>query len=394
MFFWKNKDVKLQIGDVQNAIKESRDIRELDKDFSHAISKLREDFSSLNESIDALNSKTSDNKYSNIVKNKFCTRGKEILDGIEYPKSITSAGNFHDTMKEKLSELSSLNIKEFRHLSAFKEEMKAVAENIKSAENSTASIGKILNYPVSKNVIELVKSLAEIKKLELVITETEEQIKGINENIARTEELIKAKRKGLQNALQSSDYMRAEMMRKEIEKMRRDARTIETKISEEFASIERIFRKFSHSNAYEKELVDKYIDDGFAAFLDDEEGKIKIILDKMRIAVETGKIEEDRKYQKLLDIIRSLSLFESLRRQYKEIKSQQVEMANEVPAVEKDIELLKREIESAEHTVTKMQRDLELKNKSIGTAMQELEGLKGELTNSVSGILGKKVILV
>ena len=76
MFFWKNKEVKLQIGGIPSAIKES--IKDLDKNFSHAVSRLREDFSSLNESINALNSMASENKYSNIVKNKFCARGKEL----------------------------------------------------------------------------------------------------------------------------------------------------------------------------------------------------------------------------------------------------------------------------------------------------------------------------
>jgi len=392
--FWNNKEIRLPVDKLQNAIKESREIRELDKNFFRSVSELRNNLSRLYDSISALNSKTTENKYSNIVKNKFCARSMELLNGVEYPESIVTAEDFCDTLRDKLDELASLNIKEFRHLNAFKEEMKSVAEGIKIAGNNVNTIGQILNYPVSKRAAEVWKTIEEMKNLESAIADMENQINSINSRIDETEKILKMKRKELQQALQSSDYMRAEMVRKEMEKLKQNAKTIETKISEEFASIERIFRKFAHFNTYEKELVDKYISDGFAAFLDDEEGKIKIILDKMRIAVETGKIPiESRKHQKLLDIIRSMSLFESLRRQYKEIKSQLEQLMSDMPSVEKDIGRLNSEIEDGEHAIVKLRKELESRNKSIDEAIRKVEELKGDLVDSVSGILGKKVVI-
>ena len=126
-----------------------------------------------------------------------------------------------------------------------------------------------------------------------------------------------------------------------------------------------------------------------------EEGKIKIILDKMRIAIETGKIPiESKKHQKLLDILRSMSLFESLRHRYKETKNHLEEMTNDMPSIEGDIQRLKSEIESEERAVAKLRKELENNNARKNAAMQKIEELKDELASAVSEILGKKVTIV
>lgn len=393
--FWGSKEIKLHLSDIQSTIQGAREIRDVDKDFSNALTELRNDLLALRESVYALNSMASENKYSNVVKNKFCARANEIVEGIEYPESIFLADGFHESMKNKMTELGSLNIKEFKHLQMFKNEMKAIADNIKSVEGSIDNIGKLLNYPISRNAIKTGKILTAIKGEESSIATAEEQIKNIALKITEAGESITIKRKSLSQALQSNEYMRAEMMRKEIDILKLNEKTIETKISEEFASIDRIFKKFAHYNTYEKELVNKYIDNSFAAFLADEEVKIKIILDRMRIGIETGKIAiENKKYHRLLDIIRSMSLFESLRRQYRELKNQQVEMTNDMPAVENDIRRLRGEIEDEESTIAKLRKDIELRNKNIAAGKQKLEAMRSELAGFVSEILGKNAVII
>jgi chromosome segregation ATPase len=189
--FWNNKEIRLPVDKLQNVIKESREIRELDKNFFRSVSELRNNLSRLYDSISALNSKTTENKYSNIVKNKFCARSMELLNGVEYPESIVTAEDFCDTLRDKLDELASLNIKEFRHLNAFKEEMKSVAEGIKIAGNNVNTIGQILNYPVSKRAAEVWKTIEEMKNLESAIADMENQINSINSRIDETEKILK-----------------------------------------------------------------------------------------------------------------------------------------------------------------------------------------------------------
>lgn len=393
MFFWSSREIKLQIGSVPNAIKDSRELRELDRDFSRNLNELKNSLLKLNEGFSALNAATSENKYSNIVKQRFCARSIELLHGLVYPETILSAADFYDVMKARINELSSLSIKEFKHLHMFKAEMKAVATVIKAVENDIRSIERILNYPVSKDAIKTGKNLTDIKNLQSSVSAGDEQIKIIISGINEAEKVLQSQRKEMQQALQSGEYMRLRTIRSEMDKLAHNAKTIETKISEEFASLDRIFRKFSHIDSYEQELVDKYIDDSFSAFLDDEDGKIKIILDKMRIAVETGKIE-NKKHQKLLDVMRSMSLFESLRRQYKELKKRQGEMANDIPPIESELERLRNDIVSSEQTLVKLRRYLETKNRNKEMMIKKLEELNNELANSASAVLGKKVIII
>jgi len=128
--------------------------------------------------------------------------------------------------------------------------------------------------------------------------------------------------------------------------------------------------------------------------MEDEDCKIRVILEKMRSLMEAGEIEVDaKKHQKLLDILRLLSLFGSLKRQYKDLGKQKEELLNEMPGIETEIEKLRSAIESEEHEIIMLRRELQSKNSAIAADAQQLEELKQELVNSMSEILGKTVIV-
>ncbi len=394
MFGFGNSEIKLRLDEVRKRIEDSRELRGLDRDFLQRVNGFKSSAAALLQGINALSAKSSENKYSDIVKGKFCARASELLGGIEYPESILDAEGFQISTGKMLGEFGAMSIKEFRHLHAFKDGMKTIADGVKALENSAAEIGKVLQYPVSRNAMKIGAVLSSIEECESSINKLQTQAADIIEKISGIEELLKAKRKDVQKMMESSEYTRAEAMRNEMEKLNRNARTIEVKISEEFSQIERIFRKFSHISDYEIELVKKYTDDGFAAFLDDEDGKIKIILDRMRIAVESGKITiEEKKRHKLMDIMRSMSLFESLAAQYKEMKSRISSMSADIPPVEQDIERLQSGIESGEHSIARLRKDVDSREKNISASLQKISELRNELAVSTERVLGKKVVL-
>ncbi len=392
MFGWNDREMKLRLENVPDAVRGHKELRGLEREFAKLVDELRKNISRLSDSVNALGSMASGSKYSDNVKNRFCMRANELLQ-ISYPESILDAGKFHDDAKARLGELGSINIKEFRHLAAFKDDMKFVADGLKSAENAVSEIGKILDYPVSRNAMGTMSIIASIGGCEKSAAGMQEDRERILSRIGEAEGALKLKRKELQQALASGEYMRAEMMENEIERLNRNTKTIETKISEEFSHMDRVFRKFSHINSYESELVKKYIDDGFAAFLGDEDNKIKIILDKMR--TEAGKLSiEGKKLQKLTDILRSMSLFSSLRNQYKELKNRVGEMSADMPPIKRDVERLQSEVSSIEGEIVKLKKDAESKNKNIAALNEKIVSLKAELADSAEKVLGKKVILV
>ncbi len=389
---FRSEPLRLRLEQIPSYL-ESKETKSRKKAF---LDRIKPCFSGLRNMLDSLSSKTSSNNYSNMLKNKFCARSISIIDSLGNPETAYSC-------REAIKEIGNIDIKEFRHLHAFNDDMKSIAASINSITRETEETLKLIESSDSfRKTSDAEGKFKRITSLAHGSAMLEKEMAQINCKLVEIEKSLRGKARELAEFSAREEFRRVESMDEELKYIEKNKATIKQKVVEEFAGIDRPMRKFRHAKTFEnmpkecRDALDKYIYSGEALFSDNDL-LIKKILENMKRAAETKEMEvEEKKYHRIMDILRNTGLLESLRDHYLSLvkKSSQLKeerekysgiaaekrhMKNEISAMEKEIPALKWKLEA----VTKKKQE---KEKEMATQAKELEAALRE-------ILGHEVIL-
>ncbi|MBI2076376.1 MAG: hypothetical protein HYT72_03965 [Candidatus Aenigmarchaeota archaeon] len=405
----RQEALKIDIGEVPSFL-ESKEIKNRQKAF---LEKMNSDFSLLRNHLNSLASKNSPNNYSNMLKNKFCSRSLSIIETAE--ENISA-------YKGAISEIGSIDMKEFRHLHAFSDDMKLIAARINSIAKESEEAERFLeSNPLFRKTRETQNKLEKITALRKINESLAKEIAVIKDEIAEKERLLKRKDEELKSFSAREEFKFSESLDEEIKYFEKNKNTIRQKIVEEFAGIDRPMRKFRHSKICEsmlkeyRDTLDAYIESGEALF-SDSDFRIKKILESMKRAADASKRPEsfdaqkdsqslsyekqmdieEKKYQRLIDILRNAGLLESLRDEYLSLIKKIAQLKEEKDKYNglfSEKKHRKSELAELEKSVVTLRKSLETKAKEKAGTEKEIATETEGLESMLREILGREVVI-
>jgi chromosome segregation ATPase len=335
-------------------------------------------------------------EYSTNVKNRFCDRSIEIIDQIPYTEiSYDNVLKFLDSASEKIKQISDINFKEFRHLHAFRSELKEIASSIKNLEAkikiSSEAMKKFQNV---KKINILEQETIYLKKLIQDTEDTKKRTYELKNEITENEKILEKKRSELNSFLKTfEEYEELKNTENELEK---DKSLIKMKITTAFSGLDKVLRKLKHIEKKQQQIIDDYIKNPADAFLSDDELEIRKIIQKIKEISEELEMDE-KKHKNIVFLESEIENLVSDKNQIKDIEKKIKETRRDIMRFdgkfmerkqkEEEIKKLNVKIEEISGEIEK--KSIELKSKN-----NDIERTKQKITQNTTDLLKRHVDVV
>jgi chromosome segregation ATPase len=382
---FKKQDVELKVEDVPAYLDRefSAQKAELDvklKSYSHEILDL---FLQIESVINSLSAQESKDKYANTVKNRFCT---SVVNYIAKAKSFSGDGRaFVKLAGETVADIGSFNLRDFRHLHAFKDDMSKVAEKIKLLNARIGYANKAIASAEAAKLDRIVERVNRIAADRSSISDIEQSLKRVSE----FESTLNASISELQQkaAALGEDFARHAEGRLKIRDVEREQHDIKSRIGNEFSGLGRIFKKFLYYGDLTKDeshVLGEYIKDPGSAFLSDAEMLIFSIVDKLYAYKDRKTIEMDEgRHEKVKDIMRHRKILEELRLRHFQLEADKSSVESEV---ESRTAPIVKDIAAAKAAAAEKQRELNLLRSKTQRMQAEKQALEKEITSLTASL--------
>ncbi|MCX6815733.1 MAG: hypothetical protein NT120_02690 [Candidatus Aenigmarchaeota archaeon] len=304
-----------------------------------------------------LSTKSSNNEYADRIKKKFCEKVAESMNSLSQPRqTFEDTRNDLSNYYEIMHVIESINMKEFRHLQAFKDDMTKIAVQIKIVENNINHANKVVSESVMTKVLEVQRNIEKILSLRQNTEEIRKEQEILNQKLDETNTNLHQLETMLDSVSQKlAEYAEKRAATKDIEIK---IKGIDYKIESEFSGLDRPLKKFLYfgeMTKHEAEKVKEYIQSPSAAFLSDEKNIIRLLLEAMHNYKDKKVIDlEWGKEEKVKDLLRNMEFLLELRNHYffllkqKEEKEAEFEKSlqpilSETRSINADIDARKRE---------------------------------------------------
>lgn len=208
---------------------------------------------------------------------------------------------------QKLTEYTNSTEKAFIILQEFyKDDMRNIIENIKQIHSAISVIESTINSDKLKVINQ---TAVEIKDYKQGLDDEKEGAKKLASLETQRNEVETQKQKQenkRKEIITSTHYQDYKGTYEEKEKTHEKQKNLERKVREAFAPIDAALRKYER-NAQDSNLIKKYLESPFEALKSDLTLKIIEILEKLKLAIESGEVElKDKKKENALDTIAKL----------------------------------------------------------------------------------------
>jgi len=387
---FKKKQLTLKLEEVINYINEkfSDEIERNNNKIENLKSEIKHNISSLETLLDKLKDKESDERFATSVRDKFYERIKQQI-------YLLNDDNFMNKVEEIINNCQ-INQKEFIHLRAFKDEMKAIAVLIELIEKKYKNLKKTYDSSIVKKIDNLEKNIIEFKA-------KSGKINGFDEEIERNKKILFSLRKSndekgneLKKITESREFLSINEIKEGLEELEYDQMLIKQKLNTEFGSIEKIMVKYEYitKNKNEKVILKELIESSASAFLELNVEDIKKVLESIKTTIENRKMDADvKKYGKIVEMIQDFGLLYSFKKQY-EKNSEMIEnnrkklselepLFEEKKRIEKEIDDIEREIKKIEKQNERILSDKKEFENSISSYKSSLEKEVSDILNAV-----------
>ena len=356
------------------------------------LKKALKDYATLRKMYADLKSQETKADYPNSVKSKLCSRAMEMLTVPEPEIDHDNIVNFIRMSEERIRGIGTIGYKELIHLYSFKDDMQKISNQTKILINSLNSLAEELDKSVVRQISITEQCILRIENSKRLQRELEYSIESKEELIKEEKKLLESSVKALKEFAAIEEEV-ADLSR-EILNAETEMRFLDSKISEEFSGTEKIFKKYRHMSK-EKGVISEYIKNPTNAFIDiDKDLEIKDILDA--IFAERKEFEDDKKFEKAMQLRRGMGLLTSLREQHathRQNKTELQEKMLKLSAEASDKRYKLQEIEDIEKEII----DIENEMSSNGTKMKSLEALiKRDIQNLtvlLKELTGKNLVI-
>lgn len=299
--FRSAEKVNLKIGEIVPHVEETlrRDIN-IGKERMKTLQKsVRKDFTALEEHIDVLEKKKATG-FSEAVKKRFCRTAKSAISSL----SENGWRDFIRTADEALATVNKVNMKEFKHLHAFRDDMSRIVVKAKTVESGINHMKKAADTYKLKKISILKQRIEEFRELQGSLKQAKTELHQINQALSIMEREYKKLDK-------ESETLEIHMEEKKEENREKEASIIRQKIASEL-SLGRVLKKYLHSSDpphNEKVLVESYIKNPVSTFLEDGELKIQGILEK----ADKTEVQDKNEKKRIRNALQKLDFLASMR---------------------------------------------------------------------------------
>ncbi len=250
--------------------------------------------------------KASDN-YVNVLKDRFCEKALKSMGDL--PKDYTL---FISYVSSSMSEISGISMKEFRHLQQFRQEMAKIASQIKLTEDKLSDMAKLFESSREKKIGEISLLAEGMKKKKDDIARLDKELSELEKAIPFIKDAAEKEERQSMEILNKLMSLESDV-RERILSMEAERGIIKQRIGTEFGAIDKLLKKEQHDNPQKYRRLGDYIQNSADAFIGDGELEIRTILEDIR---PRAKKEDPDKYEKILDLLRNIDFFDSMRAQY------------------------------------------------------------------------------
>ncbi|GEM_PF-6820899 len=299
--------VELTLDSVPSAVSGLDDNSEKEKLAAAKLS-LDKEAKKLFSFLEELSIKRADDNYVNVLKDRFCEKGIKLLSAL--PESYEE---FIAGVQLCTQEISGISFKEFRHFQAFKEDMNRIASQLKVIDERLEDFRKLYVSSKQKRINSIVSLADSAKGVHVQVMRIDAELQEIEKAVPFIKEALESDERKLSEASNKVSSMEAET-KEAVSYLESERAIIKQRIGTEFGSIDRLMKKLHHDSPKKHSLLNDYIANPGNAFISDEDLEIRTILENLKPA---AKKEDPEKYEKILDLLRNIDFFDSLRQQYR-----------------------------------------------------------------------------
>ena len=395
MFFSRKRQNEVVIESLENFMKNefSDDIEST----SRKLLKLEEEIISsmemLKKPIEELNSIENVNTFTNNLKNRYCRKALDAISSVQKPGTgYTEMKRFIDSCKSCLSEMGNIDIKEFRHLGAFNIKMSKISSQLSQTGKLCSLYESSLKGSRIEDAFTASSMTAEATNKYGRLMSMKDELLATGKSISFLESRIESLRIRADESSKKAEE--ADLRKQEAAEDEKQKASIETAISTELGSIERIMRKFMHDceGLVEKgdiETMKKYLDNPGTTFLiHDNEGVLRRNAIKMKEAAARGEFTAEG-LDKVDRIIRSMDFLLSMKKRRQEILESLDKFYNKIEDLKKPHIVQKQkseeEMENLQADLRKMKESSERKELEAAAARKDLQNFLRGIDSWISG---------
>ncbi len=357
---------------------------------------------SLKRSIEELRSIENANTFTSMLKNKYCDKSMEAAASISKPpEDYVSRKLFADSLFAAISEISNIDIKEFRHLGTFSIKMSKISSHVSRLKKLHSSYISVLNGSRLEDVFAAGASARNITAKYGKCTALREEAKRAEKSAEFIENSLKSLRISVHELEKKIEEAESKTHSLSDDEKRKDA--IETSLSTEFGSLERSVRKFLHDceDIIEKgdiETMKLYAENPGNAFLRHDDGSVfRRNVIKMREAVSSGRLKSDDSLEKIDRTIRSMDFFIAMKKEHSDISRSLEKFYSKIENMKKPLISQKQD---AERQAGALAAELEKITESERRMASEGARLAEEITSDIGKLslwssekTGKRIII-
>lgn len=278
-----------------------------------------------------LSVKRTEDNYLNVLKDRFCERGLRLLAQPPAP---------HDTYIEAVAaavqEISAISYKEFRHFQAMKDDMSRIASQVKLVEERLGEFRKSYHSSAEKKISDTLSLASAVREKEATFLEADTQLQQIEKAIPFIKDALESDERKLAEASGKIATLESDV-RQDVAPLESERSIIKQRISTELGSVDRLLKRLQHDNPRKYATIQDYIANAGDAFIADEMLEIRTMLEDLK---PLAKEEGPEKYEKVLELLRNVDFFDSLKEQHKGLTTRIMETRG---AKMQELERLERE---------------------------------------------------
>lgn len=395
LFSKKKESINLRFDDIREFI----DVR-TEKDFSDTSKKVKENLDEiLNEvkklknHFEELKEITSDNNFSNTIKNKYCDRCLEMFNfdapGTEY----NELNKFIDRVDDINKSANNLTVKEFRHMRDFRAKMGRISLQTKIIDKRLKNLQNAIKKSVLENKEKMKKCLDWIDEIKQSISSVEnekEEVRNRKEQLGVEIEKLEDELDGFEKNGTQSEF---DKELKNMEAMEKERDMIKQQVETEFGGINRPLKKLQYALdsgevallKEEKNMLVQYLDNPDTFLVSDGNNVIRSLINQIKNLENKNVIElSSKEKEKVYGTYGNLSFLLSLKRQYvnlvknirqkeETIKSVYLPFAERKKDAQNQKEKNKNEIERLDNDLKKKDEEIEKLRKKIASNISALQ---------------------
>ncbi|MBI2172778.1 MAG: hypothetical protein HYT73_01025 [Candidatus Aenigmarchaeota archaeon] len=351
---------------------------------------------SLKKSVEELRSIENASTFTSVLKNRYCDKSMEAASSVSKPpEDYVSRKLFSDSLAAAISEISNIDIKEFRHLGAFSIKMSKISSYVSQLKKLHSSYASILKssrledvFAAGASVRNLTAKYDKCASLRDEVKKSGKSAEFIGNSLKSLKIRIHELEKKIEEAGSKTQSVYDDEKRKDM---------IETSLSTEFGSLERSIRKFLHDceDMIEKgdtETMKLYAENPGSAFLRHDDGSVfRRNVIKMREAISSGRLKSDDSLEKIDRMIRRMDFFLAMKKEHSDIsksleklllkaESAKKPIMNQKQDAERQAEALSSELEKISESERRMSSEIRQLTEEIRSGMEKLSSWSSEKT--------------